>query len=66
VTLDFEGLMADLGAAPAGSVFIFHACAHNPTGMVTVNPYRGETAAVNCGHLALDRCGPVSGPVACC
>jgi aspartate aminotransferase len=30
--LDFEGLMEDVQAAPAGSVFLLHACAHNPTG----------------------------------
>ncbi|KAF5837448.1 aspartate aminotransferase [Dunaliella salina] len=31
--LDFEGFMEDLSAAPRGSVFLLHACAHNPTGM---------------------------------
>jgi hypothetical protein len=31
--LDFEGLMSDIQAAPAGSVFLLHACAHNPTGV---------------------------------
>jgi hypothetical protein len=30
--LDFEGLMEDVKAAPSGSVFLLHACAHNPTG----------------------------------
>lgn len=30
--VDIEGLLADVKAAPAGSVFLFHACAHNPTG----------------------------------
>jgi aspartate aminotransferase len=33
IGLDFEGLVADLKAAPLGSVFLFHACAHNPTGI---------------------------------
>lgn len=33
IGLDFEGLLADVRAAPAGSVFLFHACAHNPTGV---------------------------------
>ncbi|KAL6834424.1 pyridoxal phosphate-dependent transferase [Trichoderma camerunense] len=33
IGLDFEGLVADLKAAPLGSVFLFHACAHNPTGV---------------------------------
>ncbi|XP_077293531.1 glutamate oxaloacetate transaminase 1 [Arctopsyche grandis] len=30
--IDFEGLLEDLGSAPAGAVVILHACAHNPTG----------------------------------
>ncbi|UKZ73431.1 Aspartate aminotransferase, mitochondrial [Trichoderma virens FT-333] len=33
IGLDFDGLVADLKAAPLGSVFLFHACAHNPTGV---------------------------------
>ena len=32
-TFDFRGMMADLEAAPADSVIILHACAHNPTGI---------------------------------
>ncbi|WIA37238.1 hypothetical protein OEZ86_014186 [Tetradesmus obliquus] len=31
--LDFEGLMEDIKNAPNGSVFLLHACAHNPTGV---------------------------------
>lgn len=31
--LDLEGMLADIGDAPAGSVIILHACAHNPTGV---------------------------------
>ncbi|EDW01868.1 aspartate aminotransferase, cytoplasmic isoform X2 [Drosophila grimshawi] len=31
--LDLEGMLADLEQAPAESVIILHACAHNPTGM---------------------------------
>ena len=31
--LDLEGLLADVKAAPEKSLFIFHACAHNPTGV---------------------------------
>jgi len=31
--LDLEGLLSDIAAAPQKSVFIFHACAHNPTGV---------------------------------
>jgi aspartate aminotransferase len=30
--LDFNGLMSDVEAAREGSVFLLHACAHNPTG----------------------------------
>uniref|UniRef100_A0A098DV94 Aspartate aminotransferase n=2 Tax=Gibberella zeae (strain ATCC MYA-4620 / CBS 123657 / FGSC 9075 / NRRL 31084 / PH-1) TaxID=229533 RepID=A0A098DV94_GIBZE len=33
IGLDFEGLIADVKSAPNGSVFLFHACAHNPTGV---------------------------------
>ncbi|VZH88518.1 unnamed protein product [Fusarium fujikuroi] len=33
IGLDFEGLIADVKGAPNGSVFLFHACAHNPTGV---------------------------------
>ena len=32
-TLDFDGFMSDLDAAPSGSIFLLHACAHNPTGV---------------------------------
>jgi aspartate aminotransferase len=31
--LDFEGLMRDVEAAPEKSIFLLHACAHNPTGV---------------------------------
>ncbi|KAL8054307.1 hypothetical protein ABFX02_05G128900 [Erythranthe guttata] len=31
--LDFQGLMEDLGSAPSGAIVLFHACAHNPTGV---------------------------------
>jgi hypothetical protein len=30
--LDFKGFMEDVDKAPSGSVFLIHACAHNPTG----------------------------------
>lgn len=30
--LDFDGMLADLRAAPVGSIVILHACCHNPTG----------------------------------
>ncbi|KAK9705998.1 hypothetical protein RND81_07G097900 [Saponaria officinalis] len=31
--LDFQGLLEDLDAADSGAVVLFHACAHNPTGV---------------------------------
>lgn len=31
--LNFEGMKNDINDAPAGSVVLLHACAHNPTGM---------------------------------
>ncbi|KAL4946995.1 pyridoxal phosphate-dependent transferase [Aspergillus filifer] len=33
IGLDFEGLIEDLKAAPANSIILLHACAHNPTGV---------------------------------
>lgn len=33
IGLDFEGMMKDIKEAPKGSIFLFHACAHNPTGV---------------------------------
>ena len=33
IGLDFDGMVQDLKSAPEGSVFLFHACAHNPTGV---------------------------------
>lgn len=33
IGLDFEGMLADLKAAPDASIVLLHACAHNPTGI---------------------------------
>ncbi|KAI0999633.1 Aspartate aminotransferase [Podosphaera aphanis] len=33
IGLDFEGMIADIKSAPSGSIFLLHACAHNPTGV---------------------------------
>ncbi|KFY16002.1 hypothetical protein V492_01634 [Pseudogymnoascus sp. VKM F-4246] len=33
IGLDFEGMIADIKAADKNSVFLLHACAHNPTGI---------------------------------
>ena len=32
-TLDFEGMMADLGTANSGDIVLLHGCCHNPTGL---------------------------------
>ena len=42
--LDFEGLMHALSEAPAGSIILLHACAHNPTG-VDPTPQQWEQIA---------------------
>ena len=31
-SIDFAGMLADLNAAPTGTVVVLHACCHNPTG----------------------------------
>jgi len=31
--LDLDGLLSDVKSAPERSIFLFHACAHNPTGV---------------------------------
>ena len=33
IGLDFDGMLADIQAAPKNSMFLLHACAHNPTGI---------------------------------
>lgn len=33
IGLDFSGLIADIKSAPKHSIFLLHACAHNPTGV---------------------------------
>lgn len=43
IGLDFSGLIASLKGAPARSVFLLHACAHNPTG---VDPTAAQWEAV--------------------
>eukprot|EP00742_Colponemidia_sp_Colp-10_P003500 GILJ01003727.1.p1 GENE.GILJ01003727.1~~GILJ01003727.1.p1 ORF type:complete len:424 (-),score=53.98 GILJ01003727.1:95-1366(-) len=52
--LDMNGLMADVESAPSQSVFLLHACAHNPTG---VDPSVEEWAQLSDaikrkGHIA--------------
>lgn len=43
VGLDFEGMLADIKAAPSGSIILLHACAHNPTG---IDPTKEQWAAI--------------------
>jgi aspartate aminotransferase len=43
-TLDFEGFMSDIESAPSGSIFLLHACAHNPTG---VDPTADQWRAIS-------------------
>lgn len=54
IGLDFEGMLADISAAPKRSIFLFHACAHNPTGIdPTQDQWREMEAAVRAqGHFA--------------
>jgi len=42
--LDYDGFLADIEAAPDRSVFLLHACAHNPTG---VDPSREQWRAIS-------------------
>ncbi|KAI9833393.1 MAG: aspartate transaminase aat1 [Phylliscum demangeonii] len=53
IGLDFDGMMADIRQAPEGSIFLFHACAHNPTGIdPTEEQWRQIGAAVKqAGHF---------------
>ncbi|GAB4816612.1 hypothetical protein N2152v2_003658 [Parachlorella kessleri] len=45
--LDYEGLLADLEAAPEGAILLLHACAHNPTGVdPTPQEWQGILEAV--------------------
>jgi aspartate aminotransferase len=54
IGLDFEGMVADIKAAPNGSIFLLHACAHNPTGVdPTEAQWRQISDAVKAGgHYA--------------
>lgn len=54
IGLDFEGMIADIKAAPKGSVFLFHACAHNPTGVDPTQEQWKEIskAVADAGHFS--------------
>ncbi|KAL4983478.1 pyridoxal phosphate-dependent transferase [Aspergillus falconensis] len=44
--LDFDGMINALRSAPAGSVILLHACAHNPTGVDLTQEQWKEVAVV--------------------
>ncbi|KAL2265869.1 hypothetical protein VTJ83DRAFT_6969 [Remersonia thermophila] len=54
IGLDFEGMIRDIKNAPDGSIFLFHACAHNPTGVdPTPEQWREIEAVVKAkGHFS--------------
>jgi len=56
--LDFQGMLADIEAAPSQSVFLLHACAHNPTGVdPTEEQWREICSAMKAkGHVAFFDC----------
>ncbi|KAK5816355.1 aspartate aminotransferase [Linnemannia elongata] len=52
--LDFAGMVADIKAAPQGSIILLHACAHNPTGVDPSQAQWDELSQVvkDAGHFA--------------
>ncbi|KAG9233839.1 glutamate oxaloacetate transaminase 2 [Amylocarpus encephaloides] len=51
IGLDFDGMIADIKAAPKGSAFLLHACAHNPTGVdPTVEQWKEISNAIKDGE----------------
>ena len=50
--INFEGMLAALNAAPAGTIFVLHACCHNPTGYdITPAQWDQVVAAVKAKNL---------------
>jgi aromatic-amino-acid transaminase len=50
--IDFEGMLAALQSAPAGTIVVLHACCHNPTGYdITPAQWDQVIAAVKAGRL---------------
>jgi len=56
--LDFDGMLSAIKSAPNGSVFLLHACAHNPTGVdPTQEQWRSIAAAIReKGHFPFFDC----------
>ena len=50
--IDFDGMLADLNAAAAGTVVVLHACCHNPTGYdISAAQWQQVIAAVKAKNL---------------
>jgi aromatic-amino-acid transaminase len=50
--VDFAGMLADLQAAPAGTIVLLHACCHNPTGYdITAAQWDQVIAAIKSKNL---------------
>ena len=50
--VDFDGMLASLKAAPAGTIVVLHACCHNPTGYdITSEQWDQVVAVVKAGRL---------------
>ncbi|CAH7690702.1 aspartate aminotransferase [Phakopsora pachyrhizi] len=58
IGLDYQGFLNALKSAPPQSVFLLHACAHNPTGVDPTREQWKELAATFCskGHYAFFDC----------
>ncbi len=50
--VDFDGMLADIQAAPAGTIILLHACCHNPTGYdITPTQWDQVIAAIKSKNL---------------
>ena len=50
--VDFAGMLADISAAPAGTIILLHACCHNPTGYdITAAQWDQIIAAIKAKNL---------------
>ena len=48
---DYEGMLASIAEAPEGSIFLLHACAHNPTGIdPSMEQWKGISDALKAGN----------------
>lgn len=57
-SLNFSGMIDAMRKAPSGSIFLFHACAHNPTGVDPTPEQWQEIAEVmkQCDHFPFFDC----------